>query len=528
MTRKQVNYLHNLNLQLAWDKVKDDFGEQCFIEHPFEIQLIESYIDIWLTNISNKINSDNFNPSPSRVIDIPKPDWHYRPGNVLALEDNLIYSALLLDMCNNIKKHIGWSEGKCRCSNILKESNLEKGWVKFVLNGWNFFREKSLQLLGNNCEYVVFTDIAAFFEHISIQKLTEDLEALGAQIPSTKLLNKCLNRWAGTRGRGIPQGFTTSNILGEVYLNTIDKRLASEGICHLRYVDDIRIFCKDKKEAIKALHCLIKILRKKGLNLQTSKSKIVRKNTAIRDINGVSDTIKNIKSEIIDELRKGFDIYGNYTSPSELKELKDSQGKHINLESLIEAFNNNFSTDNAESFNKSLFHYILNRLAALDSPFAIEYCLKLLNYRPEETKFILAYFEKLIAHHPNISERLSTMLSKKDLIYKYQEYLIMKWLIKTKSKSKEVLNSVRTLIRSSDVEETTIDCCIYYLGENGEDIDHDYLESLYAETSNILTKATILYSLKKMHKAKRNSIYGRAKGDGHSINQAIGLAKIHS
>ena len=67
------------------------------------------------------------------------------------------------------------------------------------------------------------------------------------------LLSTCLNRWSSGNGRGIPQGISASDILGKVYLNSIDLALRELGFVHLRYVDDIRIFCQNEVEAKIAL-----------------------------------------------------------------------------------------------------------------------------------------------------------------------------------------------------------------------------------------------------------------------------------
>ena len=80
-----------------------------------------------------------------------------------------------------------------------------------------------------------------------------------------------LNRWAQPRAKGIPQGFSASDILAKIYLNPIDRALRNGGFTHLRYVDDIRIFCKSRLEAKRGLLLLNDLMRKRGLNLQSAK-----------------------------------------------------------------------------------------------------------------------------------------------------------------------------------------------------------------------------------------------------------------
>ena len=63
------------------------------------------------------------------------------------------------------------------------------------------------------------------------------------------------------------------------------------GFVHLRYVDDFRIFCKNTSEAKKALIELTRLLRKRGLNLQSSKTKILTSSEALVEIEGLQPVI---------------------------------------------------------------------------------------------------------------------------------------------------------------------------------------------------------------------------------------------
>jgi hypothetical protein len=95
-------------------------------------------------------------------------------------------------------------------------------------------------------------DISSFYENIDISLLVSDLRDTGAPPAAIDQLSVCLNRWSQVPGRGIPQGQSSSDILGKLYLNNIDQVLKSMGYSHLRYVDDIRVFCGSEVEAKKS------------------------------------------------------------------------------------------------------------------------------------------------------------------------------------------------------------------------------------------------------------------------------------
>ena len=116
-------------------------------------------------------------------------------------------------------------------------------------------------------------------------------------------MNDYLNAWAPGKQKGIPQGYTTSSILAEVYLDSIDKNLEREGIEHTRYVDDMRIFCESHSECVNALHLLTRSLREKELNIQTAKSDIHNKDEAINIIEGITPIIDGIDQKIKNKLK---------------------------------------------------------------------------------------------------------------------------------------------------------------------------------------------------------------------------------
>ncbi len=93
--------------------------------------------------------------------------------------------------------------------------------------------------------YVLHLDIAAYFPSIPhdrmkacIRRYLKDeyaLRALGAIVDS-----------AGGGGRGLPIGNLTSQVLANLYLNTLDHELQRRAGGYMRYVDDFFLFGDDK------------------------------------------------------------------------------------------------------------------------------------------------------------------------------------------------------------------------------------------------------------------------------------------
>jgi retron-type reverse transcriptase len=120
-------------------------------------------------------------------------------------------------------------------------------------------------------KFVVTADIAGFFENISIKRLRYELARIGSPEPVLDLLSQCLNKWSVADERGIPQGVLASDVLAKLYMESFDKRLRDAGHSHVRYADDIRVFCRSRTEARRALVLVTEMLRERGLTVQSAK-----------------------------------------------------------------------------------------------------------------------------------------------------------------------------------------------------------------------------------------------------------------
>lgn len=496
--------------------------DQCFISHPYQIELIESDFQNWVETLRKKI--DNYKPDKSTIVDVPKKNWHIRPGHILTIEDHVIYSALVLDGIQQIRNEIKWSDNKKRFSHILKKDQSDKDWFEFPLNSWESFRKETLKLFENGYKWGVFYDISAFFENIDIDTLIKDLYALKFPEDSLNLLKVCLHQWAHPPNKGIPQSHSESFILSNVYLNSIDKRQENDGILCLRYADDGRILCKTQRDAVESLHHLTRLLREKGLNLQTAKTKIQAKKDAITEMKMVRDNINKITKDIKSEVAEYYDL--NYTTPSELKVIFEKFKKEINIRALETAFDE-FCVKLKTSFEKTIFHFILNRLSVLEDPIAVDFCIDMIIARPEETDFILNnYFSKLKKGIKKIIKRVVTLMESNSLIYEFQKYLIIKWLYNVDEEGIALKSICATW--KGNIHLFTKDYCIAYIGKFGNETYLDTIKDSYTSLLTDMERATIICSINRMSKMKRNSFYGSVQGTGYYIDLALKWAKTHT
>ncbi|MEX2206371.1 MAG: RNA-directed DNA polymerase [Myxococcota bacterium] len=420
---------------------------------------------------------------------------------------------------------IGWSQGDPDVAHQLVSPDLRrKAWVLGGVGVFRAFREKSLALLrdGTSSSYVVVADITGFYDNIDIGKLLSDLRGAGAPAADVELLGRCLRTWAGPRNRGIPQGYTASDILAKLFISSVDRSLRNDEIVHLRYVDDVRIFCASKREARVAIRKLYDLLHPRGLDLQTAKTKIKSRVDAQREFGGVGEVLANLTTELAREMHLVADDSEYATSDQLFEVLRSRTGPPSAI--LERAFRENFSISESDSFDKSLFHYLLGRLAATGSKVAVPYCLEALQTRPEETGSILRYFSDLDLELPELNS-LTQYMESIEAIYDYQLYQLLRWFTEGRLHSERVLRLARRWAFDRNRDPWLRDYSISYLGMFGEQSDLDAIEGRYLELASELEKATYVAALQRMEVSRRNAFYSRASGDGPLVERAIELAK---
>src|SRR5262249_9762091 len=209
-------------------------------------------------------------------------------------EDKTIYADIVGSLFPTISTGLRWSQGTVDFSYRLAAKPDRVNWFSNRFIGWTQFRRHQLEKLRNNekITHVVVTDLTGFYENIDISILASDLRSLGCDVETVQLLSTCLYRWGVIAGRGLPQGYSASDILAKVYLNPIDRPVADEGFDYIRYVDDIRIFCSGFPSCKQALLFLTQALRRRGLNLQTAKTEMMGRASAKTRIEGIAPVVE--------------------------------------------------------------------------------------------------------------------------------------------------------------------------------------------------------------------------------------------
>lgn len=507
-------------LQLAWRRYKRDLSERCFVIHPHLVQWIESDLDGWLSEIASELAS-GYAPRPARLMAVPKAGNLVRPAAVLEPEDAVVFNTLVGLAFPNIARQLEWSQGTVDIAYPLAESPNDVEWTKFGFLVWQNFRARSLSKLNDDeIEYTVLTDITGFYENVDLQRLASDLS--GIQVPNdvVDLLQKCLRNWALPRNEGIPQGYSASDILSKLYLDSVDRNLQHAGLSHVRYVDDIRVFCPTKLDAKRSIRRLSALLYPKGLNLQSAKTEICDKTQSRQRIDGVTEIIHNLNRKLARELTESG---GGYLKPEEvLKALQSQSGPMPEI--LERAFADYFVEPSGRRFDSTLYHYLLVRLGKVGSREAISFSLSLLGTRPEETNSILAYFSQVVLEPREVQE-LIAFAGSDEAIYDYQLYQILKWFYDLGINENNVIKLCREWISDHNRDPWLRSYALAYVGAFGSTTELTDFEESYSEAETELERADRVAAVRRMERSRRNAFYARVAGHGKLVSRAVAVAK---
>lgn len=514
----------DIELQLAWNRLKADRPNRCFVEHPHLIRWVEHDLPGWLAQLKADL-AEGYNPQPAQLCLAPKPGFMLRPALVLELRDEVVFNLIVGRLYPVIAQRLAHLQGDPDVACQITNNAESVEWIRSGFRVWNQWRLRSLEKLTADTTHVLVADIAGFYDNMDYARLQDNLRRMDAPATELRLLAECLNRWTHPRGKGVPQGYGASDILAKTYLWSFDERLVRNGYTHLRYVDDIRIFCSSKYEAKKAAVQISKLLHVHGLTIQSSKTKILSSLDARATFDGVQPIIQQVQHQLAREIQEELGLITGYMRAGELSRILDARGGEIHPRVLERTFGEYFSASGDVKFDKTLFHYLLTRLAKVESGIAVDFCTDALRTRPEETEYILRYFAA-ITLAPDQYAKITECLHSAEPLYDFQAYQIVLWHLQQERSTDSVLALARQWALDRNKPQWLRSVCIAYTGRFAQGPDLDLLEESYAEATNDVERADIVAALTRQERGRRNTFYARLRRDGDLIQRAIAVARM--
>lgn len=313
---KKLFYLvcNTRNIRLAYRNIKRNRGSKTPGTSNETVLNVEK---MSIKQVVNLIKSrlKHFVPGAVRRVYIPKPDGRLRPLGIPNFSDRIVQQA--------IKQVI---EPICEA----KFHNHSYGFRSLRSTKHAIARALQLINLGNHMVHVVKLDIKSFFDKVNHKKLMQQIWSMGIRdkhiLSIIKIMLKAPIKGEGVPTMGTPQGGILSPLLANICLNefdwwlsnqweTFEWRKAYKGhgsrlramkktnlkmFFHVRYADDVKIFCKDRKTAIKMLHAAKKWLKQNlKLEICEEKSGVIDLRKKSNDFLGLSFRAVRIRNKYV-------------------------------------------------------------------------------------------------------------------------------------------------------------------------------------------------------------------------------------
>lgn len=456
---------------------------------------------LFIEDISTELAT--YNAQKLLFIDYPKSNFILRPCARPLLKDLVVYQSVVKyigsKVYRNIPKDISYSFNKFK-DKFSKDK-------KRHIDHWLAFEERTIQLC-KSYDYLLTSDIASFFEHICHDVLKERLLLLNTSDSYSNavnfLINKLLSKWSQTdniRNFSLPQGPDASRILADIYLYPVDKKMReNRKIIYFRYMDDIRLFAKNKHDLKLALIDLVKELRELKLNLNAKKTKIYETQD--------KESLKNV----IDPKKSSLNLIDNA-----FKSKKEGEIRLV-YDSLFEIYD--LAKVDSIAFNERYMNFFISRVIDLMKFEMVEkavvknICIDFFNMlenRPHMTSRFCWFFQAAAQYDTNnkisiLKKIVEFLRDKKKNLYEWQELIlfdtIRQLLKKGDAKFIRQIRKIKTKHYLTKCQKRLI------LGREGDTDDiEQIIDDIKTLSLNDEQKRNAAIAIQGLHKSHKDKIY---------------------
>ena len=478
-----------VRLKNAFSQVRTDSGDD-FLPDLIGYKEFGAYLNQKLSGLLKVV--PEYHPRSVSDLEVPKSPYFSRPGVALRIEDRVVYQAAVNSIASLLDQRLeprdvvfGFRVAKPRQGNRILEHNVNR-WLEM---------RQTLRIRRTGFAYLVRTDMVGYYEHISHKTLINDLEAVGVKKPVRDLLTRLLLQWETSAGHGLPQNLEPSSVLGNFYLDPIDKAMRRAGFEFARFMDDLYITGKTELEVRNALKLLTAECRKRRLFLNTKKTEILQ-----------GSQIDSFLSDGNDDLQ-AIDYFLDVGAEDDAKELL-----HDLTKKAVARY----------ELNEREYKFLLGRLKRVGDPILVRRCLKLFKKYPQLSDHISRYLRMFAARRPTIEREVFAFLASNDNIYPWQEMWLLRCLFGCKKIHRENLDWLRARAQEN---HPWFNQSLYLLllGLFGDESDRDYCWSFMGKHPEV-DRAVVL-SCQLSPKTKRTQRCNSAASANAAVFDTAKLVK---
>lgn len=489
----------SLNLEKAYDHILAEEKEgQDFIPDLLHFLDSKKFKYKILKDLKQKIDNDQFQAKDLVKMDVPKDNFFIRQGGRPCLEDWILYQALSNYIGLKADKKLGPSVYSSRF-------NRRTGQLFHWLDQWLKFERAFWYAVDKGFNYVLKTDITAYFSNININRLRNSiLDVLDNSEESdqvVKLLFQSLLRpWAAkeiNKGYGLPQGINASRVLANLFLQHADASLSrNRKLRYFRYSDDIRILAKNEIDAKVALKTLIEELRRTGLDLNEKKTEIIEppqveklRDPKSQDMNKIQTIVRSRNKAIIESVALPLlnDLF-----TSSFDSTNDFGDRHLRFSINCFVLLREIYQDTSEEIS-SIGVRLIDKLKSM----------------PGSSNTFSRFFSAF--PQEDFKKQLLKLLKSKYNIYEWQEMWILNSLLRFHAFTQRELDEFREIAFFKNRKAPTRSKAILLLGKFGDSHERYQLTTKFNEEKDYIVKRAIVIATQELSIAERNEFYSTVK-----------------
>ena len=516
MPRLDKQILDKIDHKGVIEHVKLDITSDLIIAPHYTVIFREAGDDLW-SLLRSLLNSGSYNPALPYTLNVPKKDWFTRPGSILNPLDRFLYQALADNVAHTLENALD----RERCfSNIVSENPkqmFEPGnecYAKF---------QNKIRELCNEGTHILKTDISNCFERIPHHHLINLMHETECSGEIVNLLEKMLSAFREKNSFGIVQGLYPSDLLGNFFLSDLDSFFELQEIPSARYIDDIYLLFESELAARKGLFSLIERVRKNGLHINESKTRILPSEEAIWEETAIDRLFKEAKDEVIDETESAIDFQYVFDD-WEIDALDDWEIEHEVERIEITAVNRLFGQiGNEPRYDDGIEKFCLPFLKSVHSDIAVDYVCTNILEKSHQTRWYFSYLSTFINQYPDLVEFLENLLSAEKLISSYQKMFLLATLFKAPEIRRQKINIALKWLDSGQEAEEVRAMAAILAARHGNPSQKRTVKLKYQDEQSEYVRSAILYASRFFTLADKRTCK-RAWGNHGMINMLIAKA----
>ncbi len=476
--------------EIDWEKAVQNIivdNRTDFILAPHFDIIFREKSDELIQQLKAALGAGSYEPQLPIYMSVPKQGILSRPGSILLPQDRLLYQGIVEDILPELE---GQMDREKTFSHV-PSGEIERLFAP-SFDTWSAFQKRVEQICGD-CNFMLQCDVANFFETLPQHPLINALEGSGCRAESVRLLEKVLTSFKQSVSQGIIQGVFPSDVLGNFYLTDIDGLCALKKLPSARYVDDIYVGFATELEAKIFLNSLIEKLRKVGLNLNPTKTKIIKSDSLLfeqQEIDMLFDDAREEIAGVKDFVEQGgYGFQGDWINADEIRE---AMNDGVNEELLAVRALLDYEAETPDLAEK-IDRFCLPYLRSVGDEYGIERAFTGLVERPHLTRHYFSYLNHFAKKDEAVRRRIEGLIRANGFHLDYQRMYYLAGIMSCETVDNTTVRHALNWLQDGRIGDPTRAIAAIFVAKFGLAQDKRSVREMY-DTTSPYVKAAILYS----------------------------------